>query len=68
MKHGLKRFLAVVVGGPTFAFGATYLGCVGDDPLFGVMCGHNVGGPFVLLCFVFWIVVTLIPSKREPEE
>ena len=68
MKHSLVKFVAAVIGGPLFALGATYLGCVGGDPLFGIMCGHNVGGPFVLLCFALWIAVALIPFKRKPKK
>jgi hypothetical protein len=49
--------LAVFVGAPALSFLVEMIGCVGREPLFGVMCGHNavyVVGP---LTVILWFVL-----------
>ncbi len=70
--HMKKRMTAValVLAGPTAAFVALYLGCLGSNPFFGVWCGHNFYLSFAALTVAVWFVigpaVAVISWLRSP--
>jgi hypothetical protein len=49
--------LAVVVGAPVLGILVEIVGCVGPEPLFGVMCGHNAPYVVLPLTFIFWFIL-----------
>ena len=57
--------IGIIIVGVGIAFGIVALGCVGEHPALGTMCGHNLFGSIIVLSFAAWFVLgTLVVGIR----
>jgi hypothetical protein len=61
----MNRFVVALFAGPIAAYVGTSLGCIGDDPLFGVLCGHNVYVPLVAFTLLVWVAIGVTHRIRS---
>ena len=62
--------LAVIIGAPALSFLVEIIGCVGREPLFGVMCGHNavyVVGPLTVILWFVLSGIVIFHRRGRPD-
>jgi len=69
MRRKFAKVVALLLAGPALAFVVLFAGCEGPNPLFGVMCGHNILVSLIVFTLAAWFVlamaVTVIQSLRN---
>lgn len=60
MLRAIVTVVGILVAGVAIAFGLAYLGCIGANPPFASVCGHNVFGAILVLSIAAWFVLGTI--------
>lgn len=68
----LKQFLlifAVILVGPLVSYLVVLSGCYGQNPVLGVLCGHNAYMTMFGISFVIWLMaifgLSFMPDKKR---